>query len=150
MNKYFITGFVFLTCFGVFLYLRGMAQTQKIEPIKSSSRVSFTREDIEEHLLRHEEPMAYHEFDKIRDTTGRDLMVAEKLQRFRDKTADISAESVAQERAKIAHGLQAASQKKSYLPVVTRTLDNDGQKWEVLDYGDGIIRYMPSVEIMNP
>ncbi len=83
-------------------------------------------------------------FDEL-PSSPRDEKVMEKLNRFMEKTADITAESVAQEREHFDEGLKNALSKKTPMPHMRRKVDANGDAWEELDYGDGVIRYAPAV-----
>lgn len=81
------------------------------------------------------------EGDKLRDSK-----VAEGLRRFMEKTSDITKQSVDEERAKIVEGMKLAQNVKPQTPEVGEELDENGQPWQVLDYGNGVVRYLPSRE----
>lgn len=83
--------------------------------------------------------------DEKHEQATRDAKVLEKLNRFIEKTAHMSAESVAQERHHLRESLQHALSKKSIMPEIREDVDANGGVWEEIDYGDGIIRYLPAV-----
>lgn len=72
-----------------------------------------------------------------------DQKVQEQLKIFMERTANISAESVALERKKVEEGLVKALGREVEMPQTRIEVDEQGEKWERMEYSDGTIRYFP-------
>jgi hypothetical protein len=125
------------------LYLLFAAQRDKETMAHDVTIDSAVKDSYRLHLSP---PSMTTGFDRF--VSGRDQKVAEKIDRFRQRTTGITREEVAKERAQIADGLTTALRKKSDLPQIIVSTDEAGNNWEELHYSDGIIRYLPMTEIV--
>lgn len=112
----------------------------------SSEKISTFEAPIMQYEMKNQSALKKKE-DSVEITSMRDRKVSEKLKKFIEGTSTFSKESVAQEQMKVTHGLEQAWQKKSKQPVTVKTIDDNGYQWEKTDFGDGIVRFFPSIDI---
>lgn len=73
--------------------------------------------------------------------SARDHKVREKLKEFEKKTSYITGEKIALEQARIGKKLKEVENQLVLEPEKEIIVDEQGEAWERLDYGQGIIRY---------
>ena len=78
--------------------------------------------------------------------SSRDQRVQAQLQTFMKRTASISAESVARERERVEEGLKNALAREVEVPRTRLEIDEHGERWERMEYSNGITRYFPAPE----
>lgn len=78
--------------------------------------------------------------------SARDQKVQAQLKVFMERTANITAESVAAEKKKVADGLQHALSREVEMPSTRVEVDEQGEQWERMEYRDGTVRYFPAPE----
>jgi hypothetical protein len=84
--------------------------------------------------------------DGKQNSYPRDQEVASRLERFLQKTANITEALVRSEREKLSRGLTAALDKQTETPHVEIGIDDEGSAWEEIRYSNGMVRYFPAPE----
>ncbi len=75
--------------------------------------------------------------------TPRNRKVVAYLERFQERTSGITKGMIEIEQERVKQGLLAALGRKSSQPEITTERDQRGQKWDILSFDNGIIRYLP-------
>lgn len=70
-----------------------------------------------------------------------DEKVARALEKFKDRTRNITAEDIAEERAKIEEHRKAALAQTPDQPIVTTFVDENGQTFRRFEFPNGVVRY---------
>lgn len=76
----------------------------------------------------------------------REHIVSNKLNRFLEETASITAHSIAKERENITRALRENYSRQEKMPTSAYIIDEHGDKWEMLKFGNGMVRYIPLSE----
>jgi hypothetical protein len=83
------------------------------------------------------------------DASEREKKVMNSLNKFVERTEGITAESIAAEREKVKEGLKKSLESPTETPKTTVITDENGDKWEKLEYKDGIVRYVPIASTLS-
>lgn len=67
--------------------------------------------------------------------------VARALEKFKDRTRNITAEDIAEERAKVEEHRKAALAQTPDQPIVTTFVDEHGQTFKRFEFPNGVVRY---------
>lgn len=132
---------------GTILMVRTPPANIKKPRMISSEDAPASSDNVELNAPMEEEPRAegaHVENAPVHEESPHDRKVQAALTRFIEKTADITKKSVADERERIAQGLERARSRQTIEPHVDEEEDSLGYRWLTLDYGDGIVRYVPA------
>jgi hypothetical protein len=113
----------------------------KKEKIVEISMVALTGNKVNEEIINLVPGLEIYDSAENKPLSQRDMLVQEKLERFKAQTNDITPESIALERQQINEKLQEIQNRPPLEPKIIIVKDEFGKNWQKLDYGDGIIRY---------
>jgi biopolymer transport protein ExbB/TolQ len=103
---------------------------------KNHENIDDKREDILIEKIEKQESVAFNNV--------RDQRIKKQLDIFIDRTKSITKESIQQERKKLDQRIQIARQDLSEEAIISSLKDGKGNPWQKLEYGHGIVRYLPA------